>query len=280
MEIKVRVPGSCGELVQGIYQGEHYLITCPIDAYTTVTVSDKQQGMIGLGEKSLQALKLTLAYLGKESFPYGMRLESELPWGKGMASSSADIAAVTAAAAAAFGRRLSAEEIMHIAVSIEPTDAVFFPGFVCVNQISGNIYARYNGWPQLKITVFDTGGTIDTIGFHDDCETAGAEMPPPVFFLTAPWHLASYLGRAAEKSAFANQSLLEKRGLKDLSKLARDWGALGINVAHSGTVIGVLWPEEMTPARIQEASLHIACRLPYIKFLRHARLIPGGVFYS
>ena len=40
MEIVVRVPGSCGELVQGFAGGEPFLGTCPIDRYTTVQVSD------------------------------------------------------------------------------------------------------------------------------------------------------------------------------------------------------------------------------------------------
>lgn len=274
------VPGSCGELAQGIYRGRPYLVTCPIDAYTTVTVSDKWQGLEGLGEKSLQSLRQVLAYLGKDIFPYGMKLASELPPGKGMASSSADIAAVAAAASAALGRRLSAEEIMDIAVSIEPTDAVFFPGIVCVNQVTGEVYARYRDLPRLKITVFDTGGTVDTVDFHGGHETVGEELPPPVFAAQAPWHLAPSLARAAEKSAFANQSLLEKRGLRDLSLLARRWGALGVNVAHSGTVIGVLWPEDMKPARVQEASLYLADNLSSVTLLRQARLTSGGVFYS
>ena len=159
----MRVPGSCGELAQGVHKGKPYLVTCPIDAYTTVWVSDSWQGQAGLGEKSCLALKLTLDFLGKTSFPYGIRLESELPHGKGMASSSADIAAVSAAAAAALGKRLSPEEIFRIATAIEPTDPVFFPGHVCANQQDGSIYAEYADWPQLKIAIFDTGGTVDTL---------------------------------------------------------------------------------------------------------------------
>ena len=38
MELIVRVPGSCGEIMQGYWQGEPFLVTCPIDRYSTVTV--------------------------------------------------------------------------------------------------------------------------------------------------------------------------------------------------------------------------------------------------
>ncbi len=33
MELIVRVPGSCGEIMQGYWQGEPFLVTCPIDRY-------------------------------------------------------------------------------------------------------------------------------------------------------------------------------------------------------------------------------------------------------
>lgn len=38
MELIVRVPGSCGEVMQGFWQGRPFLVTCPIDRYSTVVV--------------------------------------------------------------------------------------------------------------------------------------------------------------------------------------------------------------------------------------------------
>ena len=64
MELTVRVPGSCGELVQGWLRGEPFLVTCPIDRYTRVRVSGELQGLRGLGEKARRALGLTLNTLG------------------------------------------------------------------------------------------------------------------------------------------------------------------------------------------------------------------------
>lgn len=81
MELTVRVPGSCGELVQGWLRGEPFLVTCPIDRYTRVRVSGELQGLRGLGEKARRALELTLNTLGQGTFPWGMELTSELPRG-------------------------------------------------------------------------------------------------------------------------------------------------------------------------------------------------------
>ena len=131
LDVTVRVPGSCGELLQGWHHGEPFLVTCPIARYTTVRAAASLQGLIGLGEKARCALQLYLREAGIEKFPFGMQLTSELPRGKGMASSSADIAAVLAAASQALGQPLAPEAILHLAVQVEPTDAVFLPGIVC-----------------------------------------------------------------------------------------------------------------------------------------------------
>jgi uncharacterized protein involved in propanediol utilization len=34
----VRAPGACGELAQGVIEGIHFLVTCPVDFYSRVKV--------------------------------------------------------------------------------------------------------------------------------------------------------------------------------------------------------------------------------------------------
>ena len=67
MELTVRVPGSCGELLQGMKAGNPFLVTCPVGSYTTVRISDTLAGIHGLGRKSLMALEKTLTSLGKSA---------------------------------------------------------------------------------------------------------------------------------------------------------------------------------------------------------------------
>ena len=112
MEIIAKAPASCGELIEGSLAGTPFLVTAPISMYATATVSDAFTGIHGLGTKAQEALRRTLAHIGEEAFRFGIRLETEIPQGKGMASSSADIAAVSYAAARAYGRELTGREIM------------------------------------------------------------------------------------------------------------------------------------------------------------------------
>lgn len=284
MELTVRVPGSCGELVQGTEQGNPFLVTCPINCYTTVRVSDAFTGIHGLGRKSLAALESVLTQLGQEEFPWGMRLVSELPHGKGMASSSADIAATAAAAALAFGKNLLPAELMAIAVAIEPTDGIFYPGCVKMNQLTGEVLDTYPELPALQFSIFDTGGTVDTRHYHAHPELAvlNAANEPQITEALCQLERGRHgdeaaLAGAASLSALANQAILPKERLPELLQEVRQLGALGVNAAHSGTVIGVLWSADQPAADMQAAEQRLRQHHPELHFLRRATLISGGV---
>ena len=284
MDVIVRVPGSCGELMQGCLDGQPFLVTCPIERYTEVHVSDQWRGCHGLGTKSLRALQKTCSLLGHSRFPWGIRLRSDLPRGKGMASSSADIAAVAAAVSLAFGSRLTYREILQLAVTIEPTDGVFLPGIVCLDQMHGRILQSYGEPPQLPISVFDTGGFVDTLEFHRRDKIVWGQKHEEKQdirqklrqLMTSP----EYLAEAAAKSALFHQSVLPKPHFADFLALARQMGAMGVNVAHSGTVIGVIWPDLFLPERIARAAKTLAARYPEISLLCQTHLRGGGIQYK
>lgn len=281
MEIAVRVPGSCGELIQGQAGGEPFLVTCPIACYTMVRVSDRFRGIKGLGRKSRLALKRTLAILGREEFPWGLQLASKLQQGKGMASSSADIAATIAAVSLALDSPLALAEVLRIAAEIEPTDGVFCPNIVRINHITGKVLASYEGLPAFRISVYDTGGEVDTIRYHKqmDARMMGEEMAETLalFEQGCSQKDGMAIAKAATLSARNNQKFLPKSGMEELLDFACMQGALGINVAHSGTVIGVLWPENFPNRSLVRAEMAIQQRFPMLTLLMQTALRSGGI---
>lgn len=277
----VRVPGSCGELVQGWAHGEDFLGTCPIDRYTTVQVGEGLSDITGLGEKSRRALALTLQALGSKEFPYGLRLCSQLPQGKGMASSSADIAAVVVAVAESLQQKWSPQFIMDIATQIEPTDGIFCPGIVLMNHIHGQVLAHYDHLPAMRIAMFDTGGTVNTCSFHQERSEnkrrgTGSEGLLAAFQQAMEQGRADLLAEAATRSAFANQELLYKKDLAKVWRLGKDAGALGINAAHSGTVIGLLWSSGIEDTELRRRAALIT-RQSGVQFMDLVHLCSGGV---
>jgi hypothetical protein len=50
------------------------------------------------------------------------------------------------------------------------------------------------------------------------------------------------LGRAATESARMNQKYLRLEGFPQVEKIAESSGALGVQIAHSGSVVGLMFP--------------------------------------
>ena len=278
MIIKVLVPGSCGELAQGWKDGQPFMITCPIGLYSRALVTDRTSAKTGLGKKAELALKTTVSYMGFDDFPLGLALESQLPTGKGMAASTADIVAVIQAVSAAIDEELEPEEIAEIAAGIEPTDGIFYPGIVRMNYMTGELLQSYGNAPKMIIAMFDTGGTINTIDCHSEYhghENSPQELLDAIDELDRDFS-AQQIGKVATLSALANQHLVHKPQLEEIIEYAKSLGALGVNVAHSGTMMGVLFAADESMNKVLEAAKLIGAKFPHLEYFETERLISGG----
>ena len=278
MIIKVLVPGSCGELAQGWKDGQPFMITCPIGLYSRALVTDRTSAKTGLGKKAELALKTTVSYMGFDNFPLGLALESQLPTGKGMAASTADIVAVIQAVSAAIDEELEPEEIAEIAAGIEPTDGIFYPGIVRMNYMTGELLQSYGNAPKMIIAMFDTGGTINTIEFHSEYhghENSPQELLDAIEELDRDFS-AQQIGKVATLSALANQRLVHKPQLEEIIEYAQSLRALGANVAHSGTMMGVLFAADESTNTVLEAAKLIGAKFPHLEYFETERLISGG----
>jgi L-threonine kinase len=63
------------------------------------------------------------------------------------------------------------------------------------------------------------------------------------------------IGEAATISSIANEKVLEKPDLLAIIRCAKEAKAVGVNVAHSGTVIGILIDKAYTDAEVVKAAL-------------------------
>jgi len=283
MKIKVRAPGSCGELVQGTVDGQNFLITCPVDIWSEVTVQSGANN-IAAGEKTLEAVKKTWAYLGEAPDSFSVNVETTLPEGKGMGSSSADISAACQAAAMVVGKKLTIDEITDIALSIEPTDGVFFPGIVMIDHLGGTVRRLLGSCPPMTVAIFDIGGEVDTLQFNRRGDLGllnkakESEVRRAAELVTKGIETGNcdLIGQGATISAMANQDILFKACLPVIIGISQRFGAVGVNTAHSGTVIGILFPDNNT-VDIDQCILAVQEDCPETAFLGTARLIDGGL---
>jgi L-threonine kinase len=248
--MRVAVPGTCGELVQGTLEGVPCLVSCPIASYSVAEVH------CGLGSgwslqpdlvKTRTALRYGLEYLDLADSGGRVHLDSGLPHGRGYGSSTADIGAALFALGRATGRVLRPADVAQLALRVEPTDGSLFPGWVLWDHRGGQICEELGAPPLLSVIVLDPGGEVDTVAYnqqgHEPILRALAAQHREAFALLQAGIKhgdAATIGAAATLSAVAHQDILPNP-LLDLSlRLAQDMGAVGVCRAHSGTIIGLL----------------------------------------
>ena len=257
--------GTFGELLQGTLHGANnqFLVTLPISRFSKATfLPDPHSNELVIEPahkiKSLDLLKRLIAHFNVD---IGGRLiiESELPEGKGMASSSADMVATVRALENSFRRLISIDMLLSMLRAIEPTDGVMFPDFVSFFHRRVDLCRRF-GFPssRIKILAVDEGGQVDTVAFNqrshefdDDERNEYASLLEKVETAIAQNDLTT-MGKIATRSAILHQDRHPKRHLEKLLQISRDTGALGVAVAHSGSCAGLLYPEG-NPAPIEKA---------------------------
>ena len=279
-------PGTCGELAQGILDGTPVMMTCPIDLFSTATVelsegSGRVSGPAN-SPKASRAVSRTLAFLKFNDMDARLHLESPIPRKKGMASSTADVVAAIGATAAALESHISIPQQAALALSIEPSDGIMLPGIALFDHRSGRIARSLGNPPAMRVLVLEFSGVVDTEDFNavdrvSDMQGQEARFREALDLITAGLEGgdATLIGQGATLSALAHQGVLPKPQLPAVLSLGRAAGAAGVNVAHSGTVVGLLFSED--GERITWASDRARKRLPGLTAVHNHKLIGGGV---
>ncbi len=298
--VVARTPGSCGELVQGAIAGVDFLVTCPIDLFAEARAipiagpapagsppAGRMPAVLGPYPKVRRALALYLDRAGLATVPCRLSLASSLPPGKGMGSSTADIASALAAVAASAGVPLGPRELAGLALQVEPSDGTMFPGIALFDHRRGRVWGSLGDPPPLEVLIYDPGGGVDTVAFNarSDLARLNRAKEPEVREALALVRrgldlartgrhraAAEFIGAGATLSALAHQRILYKPRLEEVVRLARQAGAVGVTVAHSGTVMGILFHPGGTPAGA--ARPYLEARLGARLML--ARVVSGG----
>ncbi len=289
----VLAPGTCGELVQGMTGDVDFLVTCPINQFSraTVTVSSADQPgehVRGIDHlpKTRQAVVDTLARLsrclGMPGIVADVTVANPMPVGKGMGSSSADITAAVCATGKAVGIDFSPDAVAKIALGVEPTDGVMFPGIAMFDHRRGRVLELLGAPPPMEVIVIDRGGQVDTLEFNRidrgehwrslaDATTEALELVREGIRRCDP----ELVGRGATVSAQVGRPDDAGPWVEKASDFAAEIGAVGVNVAHSGTVVGILLDARKRQSKpaFREAQREFVAA----ESVHHFRIVGGGV---
>jgi L-threonine kinase len=249
--LRLKAPGTCGELMQGAIDEQDFLVNCPVNLFSYATVEEHDDGLHLSDLNRFTKIRDTIALAAHEyAFRLGHRIaiHSDIPRGKGMASSSADITAALEAVCRSAEVRLDAQLFARLVTEIEPSDCVHFPGIAEVNHLTGRLIDSMPAPADLNVLVVDCGGEIDTIGFDRKKARAIYRQNQP-YLKDALAKLKRGLrhadplavAEAATASARLSQQIHLKPQFDEMLATSRELGALGVNCAHSGTVLGVMY---------------------------------------
>lgn len=253
------IPATCGELVQGFGRGRWLQIAAPVDLYRTARAEVVPPGRAETGASRRYAkVKRGLEILLRDRPGRALRVMlggDEVPRGTGFGSSTADLGAALRAGVEALGLRGSGEAVVRAALQVEPTSGSLLGGLVLFDHRAGTIREPLGPPPALNILCVRLPGAVDTVTFNRGLPTRLPEHALRVwrdaFRLCAAGIAhgdAGKIGAAATASAAAARHLGCPPAPPGLEACARETAALGILRAHSGTVWGLLYPEDETPA--------------------------------
>src|SRR5262245_33446248 len=199
--------------------------------------------------RARRAAEICLRELGETAIGGSLTIDSNIVEAKGYGSSTADCVASVLAVANSRGRAMSEILVARMVVEAETaSDNVMFSRAVLFAQREGVVLEDYGvPVPWMDVIGFDTelDGQVDTLTYPP-AEYSRAELDlfrPLTGALRRALKTADIdlLGRVSTASAMINDRLLPKRYFNEIRKLASLCRAAGVSVAHSGTVMAVLF---------------------------------------
>lgn len=265
-----------GELLQGILRRGAELVSCLItmpvggvgsrvrylgtgSVVTPVSASELRRTAVpgqlldvvpALKTKASRAARLALDAIG---VPAVGRLEVEcsVATGVGLGSSTCDVVAAIRAVCNAHGFEIDARQVARLAIEAEgAADPIMFDGeMVLFAQRQGLVLESFGSWmPPYTVLSIDTdpgGRGVDTLSLpipqYTEDELAAFESMVGRAREAFRHHDPVALAAVATESAVLNQRFLPLRWFREIRDLAAEYGALGVQISHSGTVAGVLF---------------------------------------
>ena len=175
-------------------------------------------------------------------------VESDIPVGKGMASSTADIAGIFFGLSKYYKIEISPELMAKLCVEIEPTDSIIFKEISLFDHINGDLVENYDWNLNFKVLGLEPETKIDTVEFRKykgkQLKSKNQNSRALEKFKKAYVEKSYYkLGEATLESAMENQDILEKPYMDQILKIIEKNHCYGLNVAHSGTVVGIMYDD-------------------------------------
>lgn len=262
MFLQSEVYAKPGELMQGELPGKQAFLLSNKSSGIFKSITSLQltpnRNSLQLHQKSQAALELFWQELSEEQKRIDIsRLnilqESNIPIGKGLSSSSADVLGVLSTLNQFYQTNYSTEKLYSLAARIEPTDPCLHTEHILLNQRQGEVLKTFCSLPfQLIYFDSDPETMVDTIEFSNVLRYGEDHRNEfQLLYESIPFALEqknyTFFYDCICSSAEINNAYLPKKHFHVLQDFALSHH-IGLFVAHSGTYMGLV----IAPDRYQE----------------------------
>jgi L-threonine kinase len=252
------VAGKVGEWLQGVDRDGApivYAMAVHSSPFRTMTWLEPAERLTVLinpdapadSAKVQKAIKeLTSSYKSIGPSTYRITITGSPPRGKGLGSSSVDIASSLLAIKNQRGLRISAPELFQLMCRVERSDYLFNPELiVAANPSDGSCEAVARA-PNCIVLAWDTdpNTAVDTqaVLHLDITRRSFSDEYQELSSMIRSGDPERLLG-AATRSAELNDRVLPKIGFYAARKLVKELQNVGLIAAHTGTILGFVLPE-------------------------------------
>ncbi|AXY26084.1 hypothetical protein CL176_08765 [Suicoccus acidiformans] len=252
--LSVKVPAHCGELVEGNDGAHHFLASYGVDLYSQVSIQQGQTKQQLNGDKSRTLLASMEEQYGISCEGLSLSMMSEIPVGKGMASSSADLSGLIVALNEWFQLNLSREEMFKILTEIEPSDSNLLAPLTLIDFMQGDILGQFLAVSEMDLLILLLDEEIDTYQFYQKNQYKD--------FITYQTLLSDFINACQSQNISRIAELAYQSAwlsgvkypyLESFYKLRKHTGFFGLNIAHSGTTLSLWYDGEILPRENLEA---------------------------
>lgn len=246
--------GTLGELYQGPPRADSVpeiaVVSFPVDRHSWVhfTPGTGPPNPLPLGEKSATAARLFLEHFGLTLPPGRWSTHTDLRVGVGMASSTADIVATLRCLFRLFALPYDTDVVLGVLAAIERADSVFLDEFALHLSGRHRVIRRLGTDIGFHTAYITEPGTVDTAAVTDllleHYRRHGEEYERCLTDLLKGFASGdpAAVARAATVSAALSQNVLPKETFDSVLAHRERFGADGVFVAHTGCLIGYLFP--------------------------------------
>lgn len=282
-------PSACGELIEGQINGVNFLSSYMINCFNQWMI-EPQASTPAQEMKNLKLYK-GIDYLAQAGLiPHTWRSEislrgqAQIPIGKGMGSSTADLSAGLLAVSDYYKLPLEPAEIIEYSTQVEATDHSAYADLTVMNHVTGEVFYQTSVNFKMSVLVLEPATIVDTRRSMHEISLYQSEERTNIYQRLADELVRAFetkdiawLAEIAWTSALLNEAVLPKPLLQSFKKLLKINGVLGLNIAHTGSVIALWFDETKVSGAELKKRVRAIDRAEYYQHLSIFQTISGGV---